>query len=113
MPDPAPVTMAIRSFRLMSLLSFSRSDGQSVAVAARVGAGHEGTRLGAARDALAAAHDPRPVVDDIDLVSACGQGLSRLGGHARLGVDEAVAVDAHARRLDRLLDVHPELERVE
>src|SRR5437763_17130901 len=78
-----------------------QSDRERVAVAARVGAGHERAGLPVADDSLAAAHDPGPVVDGVDLVAAPGKRRARLGGDTRLGVDQAVTVDARAWRFDR------------
>src|SRR6185436_8981377 len=89
------------------------SNGQGVAVAAGVGAGHQRAGLGVAGDALSAAHHPRPVVDHVDLVSAPSQLRARGLGDARLRVEEPVAVHADPGRLDRLLQVQAELEEVE
>src|SRR5205809_636645 len=61
----------------------------------------------------APADDPGPVVDHVDGVAAPDQILARGFRDARLGVDEPVAVDAHARLLDRLLNVEAEIEDVE
>src|SRR5436189_252257 len=77
------------------------------------GAGHERAGLPVADDSLAAAHDPGPVIDGVDLVAAPRERRARIGGDARLGVDQAVAVDARAWRFDRFLDVHAELQDVQ
>jgi hypothetical protein len=53
----------------MALLVYA-SDGQGVAVAAWVGAGHPRPGLGIARNPLAATDDPGPVVEHVDGVPA-------------------------------------------
>src|SRR5207245_2655746 len=93
-----------------SLLGLDR---QRVPVAAWVGTGHEHPGLGIAHDALAPADDPRPVVDRMDIVPALDEPGASFRRDARLRVNEPIAIDPHARRLDRFLDVHPELEHVE
>src|SRR5437879_13154234 len=89
-----------------------KSNREGVAVAARIGARHEGAGRRVAHEPLPASDDPRPIANLVHLVAARGQPGADLGGDARLRVDEAVAIDAHAWRLDRLLDVHAELEYV-
>src|SRR5215470_17106090 len=88
-------------------------DRERVAVAPRVGTGHERPGFRVARDPLPASDDPRPVVDRVDVVSALREPGTRLRRDARLRVDQPIAIHAHPRRLDRLLDVHAELEHVE
>ena len=61
---------------------------------------------------------PPPTIHDqssmrVDLMPAPAEPVARRLGDARLRVDQAVAVDAHARRLDGLLHVQPELEHVQ
>src|SRR6266849_6272707 len=89
------------------------SYGQGVAVATGVGARHEGARFRIAREPLSAAHHPRPVVDDIDLMPAPAELGARPLGDARLGVYQAVPIGADTWRLDGLLEVQPELQEVE
>src|SRR3989454_11603503 len=91
----------------------SKSNRERVAVAARIGARHEGAGRGVAHEPLPASDDPRPIANLVHLVAARGQPGANLGGDARLRVDEAVAIDAPACPLDRLLDVDAELENVE
>src|SRR5262245_18663012 len=88
-------------------------DRQGVPVATRISAGHEHSGFRVAGDSLAAADDPGPVVDRVDVVPAPGEPRARLYRYPRLRVDKTIAVHAHARRLDGLLDVHAELEHVE
>src|SRR5215475_6873788 len=125
MPEPAPVTIAILVLVAIDSESPSPSpqcgqrrivrvlDRHGVAVSAWVRAAHQGAGFWIARDALPAAHHPRPVVDHVDLMPALDETGSGRIGNAGLGVEQALAVDAHARLLDGLLDVVAELERVE
>src|SRR5262245_29472296 len=53
------------------------SDGDGVAVAPGIGPALERARLGIAPDSLAAADDPGPVLDDVDLMAARAQDVSR------------------------------------
>src|SRR5262249_23752955 len=86
------------------------SDGHGVAVAAWVGAGHQRAGFRITRDALPAAHHPRPVVDHVHLVPTLSEALSRRLGNARLRVEKAVAVDTDARLLDGFLNVEAKLK---
>src|SRR5215468_10582336 len=89
------------------------SDRHCVAVAARICSAHQCAGFRIARDALPTAHDPGPVVDHVDLVAALHEAGPRGLGNARLGVQQAIAVDAHAWLLDGFLDVEAEFEDVE
>src|SRR5215831_6913361 len=84
-------------------------DRKGIPVATRIGARHEHPGFRVADDSLAAADDPGPVVDRVDLVPALGEPRARLGRDARLRIDEPIPIHAHPRRLDGLLDVHAEL----
>src|SRR4026209_1213789 len=127
-PEPAPVTTAPLSVSSTVLLDRGQVlhydkcrnarpdpglDGEGVAVAARIGAGHERAGLRVARDALPAPDHPRPVLDHVDPVSTPLERGPRLLGDARLGIHQPVAVHPHPRRLDGLLHVETELEHVE
>src|SRR6266446_9828497 len=131
MPEPAPVTIATLSWRSTfpphpALSPEGRGvfggrlcpeapflDGQGVAIAAGIGAGHEGAGLRVAGDPLPAAHHPRPVVDHVDLVPAPPERSTSRLGDARLGVEQPIAVHPDPRRLDGLLQVQAELDEVE
>src|SRR5215470_10016388 len=111
--DPLPVGERGSRAHPLSRARVRVSDGQGVAVAAWVGAGHQRTGFRITRDTLSAAHHPGPVVDHVHLVPALSEALPRRLGNARLRVEEAVAVDTDARLLDGFLDVEAELERVQ
>src|SRR5262249_23468970 len=111
--DPSPGREAGSRAHSPSRARVRVSDGHGVAVAAWVGAGHQRAGFRITRDALPAAHHPRPVVDHVHLVPTLSEAPSRRLGNARLRVEKAVAVDTDARLLDGFLDVEAKLERVQ
>src|SRR6266852_1834033 len=110
-PEPAPVTTAIRSLSAIAKSSPSSYLSPRLAVAPRVGPGHQGARFRIAHDPLPAAHHPRPVVQHVDRVSPLLQPLARRLRNARLGIQQSVTVHPDARLLDGLLDIEAELEQ--
>ena len=65
-----------RGMHAVRRAAIRRSDRERVAVAPRVGSALEGAGLRVAPDALAAADDPRPVLDHVDLVAARREALA-------------------------------------
>ena len=88
-----------------------RSPTEGIAVAARVGAAHKGTRVGIDHDALAAADARRPVAEKIELVAAALQLGENLAVNAVFSIDDkAGGPGLDARGLDGGLDIHLVIE---